>query len=151
VAPAPYELPEEPKPVRRALPRPKAAEKPEPAVEVLPAPPPPPEPVETEAPPEDDAATSPAESEKVQSAASLEGRYSIQVAAFKSASREEARDFVRQVEKTVDLPVALMESGDGEMLRVFVGSFKKESQGREARDELRKRKGFEDCWLKKLP
>lgn len=77
------------------------------------------------------------------------GAYSIQVASFSGAHKEQlAADFKKRLEAQGEFKSELVLSEDGKYLRVVVGSYPDRETARAACGELRKRPGFADCFVK---
>lgn len=83
-------------------------------------------------------------------AAALTGPYTIQVASFDSNNLERAKQFKTEKEAESKLTVNLVPSSDGKHIRAFVGEYNDRASADKARDEMRKLKGFEDCFVKSI-
>jgi cell division protein FtsN len=70
--------------------------------------------------------------------------YSIQVAAFRTSERDKAEGFAADHS---DLDPELVQSPDGEWVRVLVGRYTTRAEASARQAELRERKGFEECWV----
>jgi len=78
------------------------------------------------------------------------GPYTIQLASFDSGNLDRAKRFKSETEEAMDLTVNLIPSSDGKHIRAFVGDYADRSAADQARDAMRKVKGFEDCFVKSL-
>jgi len=77
--------------------------------------------------------------------------YGIQVASFAGSQRQKlAEDCQRSIEANSDLKAQLSPSEDGEYVRVIVGGYADKAAAAAACQELRKRAGFKDCFVKSL-
>lgn len=70
--------------------------------------------------------------------------FSIQVAAFRTSERDKAEGFAANHS---DLDPELVQSPDGEWVRVLVGRYTTRAEASARQAELRERKGFEECWV----
>lgn len=123
--------------------------------EAPPEPTPPPAPVEASADtpkdvPEDapDAETSDDLSEN--RAETESGPFTIQIASFDATNLERAKQFKKDIELETKFTVNLVPSKDAKHIRAFVGEYDDRAAANEARDGMRKTKGFEDCFVKSL-
>jgi hypothetical protein len=89
-----------------------------------------------------------AEMQPESDAAAPTGPYTIQVASFDSNNLERAKQFKTENEAESKLTVNLVPSSDGKHIRAFVGEYNDRASADKARDEMRKLKGFEDCFVK---
>jgi hypothetical protein len=78
------------------------------------------------------------------------GPYTIQVASFDSNNLERAKRFKSEIEAETKLTVNLVPSSDGKHIRAFVGEYNDRASADKARDEMRKVKAFEDCFVKSI-
>ncbi len=79
--------------------------------------------------------------------ASKKGRYGVQVVAFSSGERKAAEQYKARLEANTELRADLVASKDGKYIRVLIGDYAEKGAAAKARDELRKRKGFADCFV----
>ena len=78
------------------------------------------------------------------------GPYTIQVTSFDSGNLDRAKRFKKETEEKTDFTVNLVPSADGKHVRGFVGEYADRGTADQARDAMRKIKGFEDCFVKSL-
>ena len=77
------------------------------------------------------------------------GAYVIQVASFSSSNRAQAEDARRRLSAHANLTAELVTSEDGKYVRVIVGNYPDLKTAEKARDALRERKGFADCFVRR--
>jgi len=77
------------------------------------------------------------------------GAYVIQVASFSSGNRAQAEDARRRLSAHANLTAELVTSEDGKYVRVIVGNYADLKTAEKARDALRERKGFADCFVRR--
>ena len=77
------------------------------------------------------------------------GAYVIQVASFSSSNRGQAEDARRRLSAHANLTAELVTSEDGKYVRVIVGNYPDLKTAEKARDALRERKGFADCFVRR--
>lgn len=82
--------------------------------------------------------------------AAAAGPFTIQVASFDSNNLERAKRFKSETEDATDFTVNLVPAADGAYVRAYIGEYKERGAADAARDEMRKMKGFEDCFVKSL-
>lgn len=96
-----------------------------------------------------DTATKPAAEPKTATAAKA-GGFTVQVVAYESKNRGRAEEYKRLLEKNSDLKAQLVPSEDGKFVRVYVGRYATRAEAQKACEELRKRAGFQGCFVKAL-
>ena len=78
------------------------------------------------------------------------GTYAIQVASFSGAKRKEiAEQYRKRLASNAGLESDLVPSEDGTMVRVLVGSYPDKGTAAKACEELKKRAGFADSFVKR--
>lgn len=77
------------------------------------------------------------------------GAYVIQVASFSSSNLAQAQDARRRLSAHANLTAELVTSEDGKYVRVIVGNYPDLQTAEKARDALRERKGFADCFVRR--
>ena len=83
-------------------------------------------------------------------AAPGKGTYAIQVASFSGPKRNEiAEQYRKRLASNAGLESDLVPSEDGTMVRVLVGSYPDKETAAKAREELKKRAGFADSFVKR--
>ena len=88
-------------------------------------------------------------SEKAKGTEAKKGEYSVQIVAFSAGERLAAEQYKARLEANTDLEADLVTSEDGKYVRVLVGRYPDKASAAKARDELRKRKGFADCFVRR--
>ncbi len=78
------------------------------------------------------------------------GGFGIQVASFGAANAAKAEEYRKQAATDTGLPARLVKSEDGKHLRVLVGTYATREAAVKAREALRKRKEFADCYVQVL-
>jgi cell division protein FtsN len=78
------------------------------------------------------------------------GKFAIQVAAFNELDREDrAKEHLRLIHSNSEYRGRVDSAGDG-WSRVYIGDFSDEASAKAARQEMAKKAGFAECWVKKL-
>jgi len=105
-------------------------------------------PAEAQAPAKQPAVT-PAQAPKPSGPPAGTGTYVIQLASFSSSNRAKAEDARRRLSAHANLTAELVTSEDGKYVRIIVGNYPDLKTAEKARDALRERKGFADCFVRR--
>ncbi|HOS03022.1 MAG TPA: SPOR domain-containing protein [Candidatus Hydrogenedentes bacterium] len=92
-------------------------------------------------------ATAPAPSASTGSARSGK-RFTVQVVAYDVKNREQAENYKKLLEANSDLRAEIVPSEDGKYMRVFIGDYATREEANKARQDLQKRAGFKECFVK---
>ncbi len=76
--------------------------------------------------------------------------YAIQVASLTGPARKErALEFQRRLESNAGIKAELVTTEDGKTIRVLVGGYPDRESATKACEDLKKRQGFKDCFVKR--
>lgn len=96
------------------------------------------------------AATQPSPPTGAASTASSKGLYAIQVAYLTGPARKErAEEYMQRLEANSELKAELVISEDGKTIRVMIGNYPDRETATKACEELKKRAGFKDSFVKR--
>lgn len=88
------------------------------------------------------------EAETSAAADTKKGKYAIQVVSFSPTEKATAQNYQRRLKENTGIDSILSTSKDGNYLQVLVGSYPDRETAEKERQELKKRAGFGDCFVR---